>query len=127
MNLPAELKYTHSHEWVRLCSDGSVQIGITDHAQESLGDLVFVEGPKQGSQLARGNACGVVESVKAASDIYAPLSGEVIAVNADVAITPGKINEDAYAAWIYQMKPKNPSEIAELLDAQQYKSQIDAE
>jgi glycine cleavage system H protein len=127
MKLPAELKYTSTHAWIRICADGSVQVGITDHAQESLGDLVFVEGPKPGTQLTRGSACGLVESVKTASDIYAPLTGEVIAINTELQITPGKINADPYAAWIYQMKPKNPDEFVELLDTQQYQTQIDEE
>ena len=125
MNLPEELKYTSSHEWIRFLSDGSMQIGVTDHAQESLGDLVFVEPPAEGSQLKRGDACGVVESVKAASDIYAPISGTVLAINAELQTTPGKINEDAYSAWIYQIKPSNAAETKELLDAAQYRQQID--
>jgi len=124
MKLPVELKYTRTHAWVRFCTDGSVQVGITDHAQESLGDLVFVESPKQGSQLTCGDACGMMESVKTASDIYAPLTGEVIAINAELQTTPGKVNEDPYAAWIYQIKPKSADEFKELLDAQQYQTQI---
>lgn len=125
MALPADLKYTLSHEWVQPQSDGSVSVGITDHAQDMLGDLVFVESPIQGARLKQGEACGVVESVKAASDIYAPLTGEVIAVNTELQTAPEKINQDAYGAWIYQMKPDNPAELDTLLNADQYQKQID--
>ena len=120
MNVPKELRYTESHEWVRRESDGTVSVGITDHAQEQLGDIVFVEPPEAGRKVATGDAVGVVESVKAASDIYAPIPGEIIAANADLGSSPEKVNEDAYAAWIYRMKPANPADIDKLLDAAAY-------
>lgn len=118
--IPADLKYTKSHEWVKTGSDGSVTIGITDHAQEALGDIVFVETPKQGRKLAAGEACAVVESVKAASDIYAPLAGEVLEGNATLADKPESINQDAYSNWILRLKPTNPADLNKLLDAKAY-------
>jgi glycine cleavage system H protein len=120
MKLPDELKYTASHEWARLEADGSVAVGITDHAQEALGDIVFVEAPVPGRKLARGESCGVVESVKAASDIYAPVSGTVTARNEELGDAPEKVNADAYGAWMYRLKPDNPGELASLLDAGAY-------
>ncbi|WP_456405413.1 glycine cleavage system protein GcvH [Thiolapillus sp.] len=119
-NTPEELKYTKSHEWVRDEGDGTVSIGITDHAQELLGDLVFVELPEIGAQLSAGDECAVVESVKAASDIYSPLDGEVVAANETLADTPEAINEDPYANWIFKLKPSNPAQLDELLDAAAY-------
>src|SRR5262244_944851 len=120
MNAPAELKYTDSHEWVRTESDGTLTVGITDHAQESLGDLVFIELPKVGRKASAGEAVAVVESVKAASDIYAPVAGEVIAVNAAVVDAPETVNADAYANWLYKLKPANASDSGKLLDAAAY-------
>lgn len=120
MNVPANLKYTSSHEWVRIEEDGTVTIGITDHAQELLGDLVFIELPDIGKELAVNQEAAVVESVKAASDVYAPLAGTVIEVNSSVADTPELINNDAYAAWMFRMKPADPSDFAALLDAAAY-------
>jgi glycine cleavage system H protein len=120
MNVPKELRYTESHEWARRESDGTVSIGITDHAQEQLGDIVFVEAPQSGRKVAKGESVGVVESVKAASDIYAPVAGEVVAVNADLSSAPEKVNEDAYAAWMYRIKPANPSDLDAMLDAAAY-------
>lgn len=120
MTTPANLKYTPSHEWVKQEADGTVTVGITHHAQATLGDLVFVETPAIGRKLKRGEECAVVESVKAAADVHAPLSGEVVAVNAELADTPEKINQDAYAAWMFRLKPANPSELAALLDAAAY-------
>jgi glycine cleavage system H protein len=120
MNIPKDLRYTESHEWVRRESDGSVAIGITDHAQEQLGDIVFVEAPQVGRKVAAGEAIGVVESVKAASDIYAPLAGEVVAANADLGTAPEKVNEDAFAAWMFRLKPANPADVDKLLDATAY-------
>ncbi len=120
-NTPADLKYTKSHEWVKTEADGTVVIGITDHAQAALGDLVFVETPKLGRKLAAGEACAVVESVKAASDVYAPIAGEVIAVNEALASAPETLNTDPYTAgWMWKMKPANAAEIAGLLDAAAY-------
>jgi glycine cleavage system H protein len=120
MNVPKQLRYTESHEWARKESDGTVSIGITDHAQEQLGDIVFVEAPQAGRKVAKGESVGVVESVKAASDIYAPIAGEVVAVNADLSSAPENVNEDAYAAWMYRIKPSNPADLEQLLDAAAY-------
>jgi glycine cleavage system H protein len=120
MKLPKDLRYTESHEWVRRESDGSVAIGITDHAQEQLGDIVFVEAPQVGRRVKAGEAIGVVESVKAASDIYAPVAGEVVGANGDLAASPEKVNEDAFAAWMFRIKPDNAADLDELLDAAAY-------
>jgi glycine cleavage system H protein len=120
MKLPQDLRYTQSHEWVRRESDGTVSIGITDHAQEQLGDIVFVETPQAGRKVSAGEAIGVVESVKAASDIYAPLAGEVVASNAELAAAPEKVNEDAFAAWMFRIKPTNAADVEKLLDAAAY-------
>ena len=120
MNIPADLKYTESHEWVRLEADGTVTVGITEYAQDALGDIVFVELPKVGNNYAAGADAAVVESVKAASDIYAPIAGEVIAVNDDVAGAPESINADAYAAWLFKIKPSDAGAINGLLDATAY-------
>jgi glycine cleavage system H protein len=120
MRLPQDLRYTASHEWVRRESDGSISVGITDHAQEQLGDIVFVEAPQVGRRVAAGEAVGVVESVKAASDIYAPVAGEIVASNAALGDAPEKVNEDAFAAWMYRIKPANPVDVDKLLDAAAY-------
>jgi glycine cleavage system H protein len=120
MKVPQELRYTASHEWARRESDGSVSVGITDHAQEQLGDIVFVEAPQPGRKVAAGEAVGVVESVKAASDIYAPVAGEIVAANADLSAAPEKVNEDAFAAWMYRIKPTNAADVEKLLDAAAY-------
>jgi glycine cleavage system H protein len=117
---PEDLKYTESHEWVRQEADGLVTIGITFHAQDMLGDVVFVENPKPGRKVSKGEECGVVESVKAAADIYSPLSGEIAAVNEALADTPEKINQEPYAAWLFRIKPSDPAELAALLDAAAY-------
>ncbi|MEK7230917.1 MAG: glycine cleavage system protein GcvH [Pseudomonadota bacterium] len=127
MTTPANLKYTKSHEWVKQEADGTVTVGITHHAQEMLGDLVFVETPAVGRRLKQGEQCAVAESVKAAGDVYAPLSGEVIAANAELADTPEKINADAYTAWMYRLKPDDPGELAGLLDAAAYQAIAKAE
>ncbi len=124
MQIPNNLKYAASHEWARVEADGSVSVGITFHAQEQLGDVVYVESPVLGKKLQQGKECGVVESVKAASDIYAPLSGEVIAVNEDLGSSPEKINEDAYAAWMFRLKPDNLSELGQLMDAAGYEKMV---
>lgn len=120
MNVPANLKYADSHEWMRAEADGTVTVGITDHAQAALGDLVFVELPAVGRTLKAGEACAVVESVKAASDVYAPLAGEVVAVNADVTGAPEAVNADAYAAWLFRLKPADAGALAAMLDAAAY-------
>ena len=120
MNVPNDLKYTDSHEWIRAEADGTVTIGITDHAQAALGDLVFIELPAVGRKLAAGEACGVVESVKAASDVYAPIAGEVVAGNDAAVAAPEQINADAYANWLWRMKPADAGALAGLLDAAAY-------
>jgi len=127
MNTPANLKYASSHEWATQESDGTVLVGITDHAQDTLGDLVFVEAPAVGRRLKQGEVCAVVESVKAAADVHAPLSGEVVAANSELDDTPEKINQDPYAAWIFRLKPDNLSEMAGLLDAAAYQKIAAAE
>ena len=125
-NLPAELRYAASHEWARLEADGSVTVGITDHAQEALGDVVYVELPEVGKQLNAGAQAGVVESVKAASDIYAPLGGEVLAVNEALADAPERVNADPYGAWFFKLKPASVAELDQLLDAAAYQASCDA-
>jgi len=120
MKLPPNLRYTESHEWVRREDDGSLTIGITDHAQEQLGDIVFVETPAAGRTVKSGETVGVVESVKAASDIYAPLAGEIVAANAELAAAPEKVNEDAFAAWMFRIRPAQAGAFEQLLDAAAY-------
>jgi glycine cleavage system H protein len=120
MNIPADLKYTESHEWVRPEADGTITVGITEYAQDALGDIVFVELPKAGQSFTAGDDAAVVESVKAASDIYAPVSGQVVAVNQAVADAPESINADAYSAWLFKMKPSDPGAINGLMDAAGY-------
>lgn len=122
MNTPQELKYTESHEWVRQEADGSVTVGITDHAQSQLGDVVFVENPPAGRQVRKGEECGVIESVKAAADIYAPLSGEVVEANGELTDAPEKINSDPYGTWMFRIRPSDPAELAALLDASAYEA-----
>ncbi|HEX4585582.1 MAG TPA: glycine cleavage system protein GcvH [Burkholderiaceae bacterium] len=124
MKVPPELKYTDSHEWVRWEQDGSATVGITDFAQESLGDLVFVELPQVGRSVKAGEPCAVVESVKAASDVYAPISGEVLAVNQPVADKPESINADAYAAWLFRLRPIDAGTNSRLLDATRYANDV---
>ena len=125
-NVPANLKYTESHEWVRVEGDGNVTIGITDHAQEALGDLVFLELPEVGKTYAAGQELCVVESVKAAADVYAPIAGEVTAINQDAADAPESVNQDAYAAWLFKLKPANAADVDALLDAAAYAKVADA-
>ena len=120
MNIPADLKYTESHEWVRVEADGTLTIGITEFAQDALGDIVFVELPQVGKTFTAGDDAAVVESVKAASDIYAPVSGTVTEVNQAVADAPDSINSDAYGAWMFKIKPADPSAVDGLLDAAAY-------
>jgi glycine cleavage system H protein len=118
---PDSLKYTTSHEWLRTETDGSVTIGITDHAQDSLGELVYVELPAIGRRLKQGEACMVVESTKAASDVYAPIDGEVIALNEALADTPKTVNDSAFdAGWLIKLKPSNPAQIGALMSAAAY-------
>lgn len=125
--IPADLRYAASHEWARLEADGSVTVGISDHAQQALGDVVYVELPALGKQLAAGQEAGVVESVKAASDIYAPVSGEVIAINEALADAPELVNEDPYGNWFFRLKPADAAELGKLLDAAGYKAVADAD
>jgi len=125
-NIPSELRFAESHEWAELLEDGLVRIGISDHAQAQLGDLVFVELPEEGDEITRGETCAVVESVKAASDIYAPLTGEVVAVNESLADAPETVNSDPYGdGWLFSVKPADEGELDELLDADAYKEQIE--
>ncbi|MEJ2530048.1 MAG: glycine cleavage system protein GcvH [Gammaproteobacteria bacterium] len=120
-NLPTELKYTKTHEWARDEGDGTITVGITDHAQEQLGDLVFVDLPEEGDSVEAGADCAVVESVKAASDIYSPVSGEIVAVNAVLADSPELVNESAFGdGWMFKVKMSDPSELNDLLDAGGY-------
>jgi glycine cleavage system H protein len=127
MSNPANLRYTTSHEWVKTESDGTISVGITEHAQELLGDMVFVEAPAVGRKLKAREECTVVESVKAAADVYAPVSGVVTAVNGELDSIPEKINEDPYAAWIFKMKPDSAADVAALLDAKAYQAIVDSE
>ena len=121
MNLPDSLRYTASHEWVRSEPDGTLAVGITDHAQDVLGELVFVEMPEPGRQLSARESCAVVESVKAAADVYAPVAGEVVASNASLADAPGEVNKDCYAAWLFKLKPAPGADLAALMDAAAYR------
>ena len=120
MNTPENLKYTETHEWVRSAADGTLAVGITDHAQEVLGDIVFLELPQPGKRYAQGEACAVIESVKAASDIYMPLAGVVVAANEALAKSPEQVNADAYAAWMFRIKPDNAADSGSLMDAAAY-------
>ncbi|WP_455234733.1 glycine cleavage system protein GcvH [Thiogranum longum] len=125
---PDDLKYSKSHEWVRVNDDGTVTIGITDHAQDQLGDLVYVEVPEAGRELAAEEACAVVESVKAASDVYAPLAGTVVEANQDLADSPEAVNQDAYGAgWLLKLKPSDSSAVNALMDAAAYREFIESE
>ena len=138
MTTPDDLRYTSSHEWARQEADGTVTIGITFHAQEMLGDVVFVESPAVGRKLKQGEECGVIESVKAAADIYAPVAGEVVAANTELADAPEKVNQavvespelvnqDPYGAWMFRIRPDDPAELASLLDAAAYRKMAEAE
>ncbi|MBX9913485.1 MAG: glycine cleavage system protein GcvH [Pseudomonadaceae bacterium] len=126
-NIPADLRYAASHEWVRLEADGTVTVGISDHAQEALGDVVYVELPEVGSSLNAGQEAGVVESVKAASDIYAPIGGEVIAVNEALTDSPEQVNSDPYASWFFKLQPSDTAELNKLLDAAAYSAACSTE
>lgn len=125
-NVPNELKYSKEHEWLRKEADGSYTVGITEHAQELLGDMVFVDLPEVGSTVSIGDDCAVAESVKAASDIYAPISGEIIAVNSELEGTPELVNSEPYAGgWIFKIKASDESELNGLLDAAAYEALLD--
>lgn len=121
--LPSDLKYAKSHEWVRTETDGTLTVGITDHAQQALGDVVFLELPEVGRRVSAGEACAVIESVKAASDIYAPVSGEIVAVHSAAVDAPEAVNADAYATWLFKIKPDDAS-LDALLDADAYQASI---
>jgi glycine cleavage system H protein len=125
-SIPSNLKYLDSHEWVRVESDGTVTVGISDHAQGALGDLVFVEVPEVGKALSKGGAAAVVESVKAASDVYSPVSGEVVANNSEaLSATPELVNSDPYGqGWLFKVKPNDSSELGSLLDAKAYEKVV---
>jgi glycine cleavage system H protein len=124
MSIPADLKYTESHEWVRTEADGTLTVGITDHAQEALGDIVFVELPAAGKAVAAGDAIAVIESVKAASDIYAPVSGEVVAANDALTASPDQVNGAPYESWLFKIKPSSNDGLEKLLDAEGYGKSI---
>ena len=124
MNVPANLKYTASHEWIRAEADGTITVGITEHAQELLGDLVFIELPDVGKTLAAEQEAAVVESVKAASDVYAPVAGTVTEVNPAVVDAPELVNQDAYANWLFKMTPADAADLDALLDAAGYTASV---
>ena len=127
-SIPSDLQYLRTHEWVRVEDDGTVTIGITDHAQEALGDVVFVELPQEGAILAAGDEAGVVESVKAASDLVCPLTGEVVAVNATLEESPETVNSDPYNdGWFFKMKLEDDGELKDLLDAEAYADVVESE
>lgn len=127
MSNPSNLKYTASHEWVKTETDGTVSIGITQHAQALLGDMVFVEAPAVGRHLKAREECAVVESVKAAADVYAPIAGEVTTINEELDSSPENINNTPYAAWMFKMKPDNAADLDALMDATAYQSIVDNE
>ncbi|VEG13863.1 glycine cleavage system protein GcvH [Moraxella cuniculi] len=124
-NIPADLKYVASHEWLRLEADGTITVGITDHAQDLLGDVVFVELPEVGTEVAADQEIAVVESVKAASDVYAPISGEIVEINEELVDSPELANEDPYGkAWFFKVKPANPADYDSLMSAEEYQSSL---
>jgi glycine cleavage system H protein len=121
---PEDLRYTATHQWVRAEADGTAAVGITFHAQEQLGDVVFVQHPAMGRKVKRGENCAVVESVKAASDIPAPVAGEIVGINPAVVDAPERLNQDPYAAWLFRIRPVNPLELGQLLDAVAYRETV---
>lgn len=124
--IPADRRYAQTHEWIHLDEDGLARVGITDHAQQQLGDVVFVELPEPGRKVNAGQSCAVIESVKAASDIYSPVSGEITQVNAALADAPESVNQDAYAGWLFAVRLSNAAEYEALLDADAYRALLDA-
>ena len=125
MKFPDDLRYAATHEWVRTESDGTLSIGISDHAQDMLGDLVFVELPAVGRTLTAGESCAVVESVKAASDVYAPVASVVVAANTALAESPESLNRDPYGSWLFRVKPADPAAVSRLMDAATYRQGLD--
>lgn len=126
-HLPEELRYSNTHTWTELQDDGTIKVGITDHAQQELGDIVFVELPEPDRSYASGDECAVVESVKSASDIYCPINGEVVAVNEELRDSPETINEDPYhSGWIFRLQPDDEADLNELLDATAYEEYINS-
>jgi glycine cleavage system H protein len=126
--IPGDLRYTKSHEWVKVEADGTLTVGITDHAQELMGDMVYVDLPEAGRKLDAGKECAVVESVKAASDVYAPVAGEVTLSNAALADAPETVNKDPHGeGWIFKMKPANAADVQKLLDAKAYEALVASE
>ena len=127
-NIPVELKFTKTHEWARLNDDGTVTVGISDSAQDQLGDMVFIEVPEVGQNVAAGEACAVVESVKAASDVYAPIAGEIMEVNEGLADSPETVNQDAYGkGWLFRLQPGNVGDLDAMLDSNAYAGFLEAE
>ena len=127
-NIPVELKYSKTHEWARMNDDGSITVGISDSAQDQLGDMVFVEVPEVGQNVDTGEACAVVESVKAASDVYAPVAGEVLEVNEGLADSPESVNQDAYGkGWLFRLQPGNTSDLEAMMDSDAYAGFLEAE
>lgn len=126
MNIPESLKFSDQHLWVNIETSDSVACGITDHAQDTLGDIVFIEAPAIGTQLSMGQPCGIVESVKTASDLHAPVTGIVTGINQDLLAAPEQANVTPYSAWIFKLKPAQPAELEQLLDAKAYRKLLDA-
>jgi glycine cleavage system H protein len=124
MNIPGNLKYSATHQWVRAEADGALSVGITFHAQAQLGDVVYIQQPEIGRKVKQGEPCAVVESVKAASDIPAPVSGEIVAINPTLADAPEQLNRDPYGAWLFRIRPVNSVEMASLLDAGAYEKAV---
>ena len=123
-SIPEKLRYASSHEWMRAESDGTFTVGISDFAQEQLGDLVFLEVPEVGRKVGAGEACAVVESVKAASDVYAPVAGEIVAANESLSDTLEQVNKEPYNAWLFRIKPANATDVEKLMDAAAYAKSI---
>ncbi len=127
MSNPSDLKYTASHEWVKTEADGTITVGVTQHAQELLGDMVFVESPAVGRKVKAKEECAVVESVKAAADIYAPVNGTITGINDELTNEPEKINSDPFGAWLFKMQPDNAADVAALMDAAAYQAHVDSQ
>lgn len=126
--VPADLYYTDTHEWVRLESDGTATVGVTDHAQEAMGDMVYIDLPEVGTNIAAKGDCAVLESVKSASDIYAPVAGEIVTVNEQLSDTPDLVNKDAYGdGWIFKIRPENLDDVKGLMNAEAYQKHQESE